>query len=395
MSCRAARELEVLILYDCIYPLSLGGVEHRNFELAKVLARRGHRITLAGFSPAPSTPAEGVRVLPIGPPGQLYTASGRRSTRESLRLAKGVARLPLGRYDVIETANIPYVHLLPLAARCRLLGKPLLVTWHEYWGTYWRHYQGPVKWLPYAAMEWLTAQLGTRATAVSRLTGGRLQARRLGAQEVEVVPNGIEIDTIRRSASQAQREGPPLVYAGRLVVEKRLDLLLRATQRLAGRVASSSRDGLILTVIGDGPDRARLSDLAAELGITDRVEFLGRLKNNQEVWRRLGEARIAVQPSSREGFGLFPLEAMATGLPVVYCESSESALNELVVDGLQGVAVPPDAEALSTCLERLLNDKPTWQKLSENARERAEGYGRDQVAERFEAILLELCSGTR
>ncbi|MFP5287584.1 MAG: glycosyltransferase family 4 protein, partial [Thermoanaerobaculia bacterium] len=107
--------MNVLLLYDCIYPRSVGGVEHRNHELARALAARGHRVTLAGFAEAPSEPAPGVEVLPVGPPGRLYTASGKRSTGEAARLARSVFRLDLRGFDVVETANIPYAHLPPLA----------------------------------------------------------------------------------------------------------------------------------------------------------------------------------------------------------------------------------------------------------------------------------------
>ncbi len=379
-------KLRILLVYDCLYPWSVGGVEHRNHELARALSARGHRVTLAGFADAPSEPFPGVDVLPLGPPGRLYTEAGKRSTGEAARLARAVLGIDLRRFDVVETANIPYAHLPPLALRCRLARRPLVVTWHEYWGRYWRHYLGP-KWPLYAAVERITAHLGTAAIAVSRLTAGRLE--RVRKTEVPVVPNGIPLAAIRHAANTADTadtamegygEGPPLVYAGRLLREKRIDLLLEA-------VAQLPRRDRLLAVYGDGPDRGRLEELAGRLGLGEAVAFHGYLPTNVDVWRKMGESRIAVQPSSREGFGLFPLEAMAAGLPVVYCESSESALSELVVDGVHGLQTAADPEALASGLRRLLADEDERRRMAEAARRHAEDFDWSAVAARMEEVF--------
>lgn len=371
--------MNILLLYDCIYPRSVGGVEHRNHELARALAARGHRVTLAGFAEARTEPSPGVEILPVGPPGRLYTPDGRRSTGEAVRFARSVLRLDLGRFDVIETANIPYAHLPPLALRCRRAGKPLVVTWYEYWGRYWREYWRQylgARWPVYAAIERMTAHLGSTAISSSRLTAERVAKVR--GEEVPVVRIGIPLETIRKAAAEGGGKGPPLVYAGRLTREKRIDLLLEAVARL---------EGAGLAICGDGPDRGRLEEIAARLGLKDRVVFHGHLPTNLDVWRRIGESRIAVQPSSREGYGMFPLEAMAAGLPVVYCESSESALSELVEDGVQGVRTAPDPDSLAAALSRLMRDEGERRRLADNARRHADGFDWGAIAEVTEAVF--------
>lgn len=376
------RSLSILLFYDCIYPESVGGVEHRNHELARALAERGHRVTLAGFAAAPSRPCEGVEILPVGPPGRLYSVDGKRSTTEAARLATAAARIDLRPFDVVEAANIPYAHLPVLASRCRLQRKPLVVTWHEYWGRYWREYLG-ARGSVYAGIERLTVPLGTLALAVSHLTASRVEARR--HEEVRVIPNGIPAGRIREAALGAEDSGPPLVYAGRLLREKRVDLLLEAVARLA-----RSRPGPLLSVIGDGPDRERLTGLVERLGLQTAVTFHGHLPTNADVWRVLGASRIAVQPSSREGFGLFPLEAMAAGLPVVYCESSESALGELVEPGVHGACTQPQPDALAMALERLLADPGEVRRLADEARRHAARFDWSVVATDMEKVFLSL-----
>jgi glycosyltransferase involved in cell wall biosynthesis len=375
--------LKILLVYETVYPDFIGGVESRNYELATALRLRGHEVTLAGFRKPGTRPSPGVRSL--GELAGLYNAAGQRSTRGAIRFALTVPGIDVRGFDVVETANMPYIHIFPLALKCALAGKPLLVTWYEYWGDYWQGYVGRLKAPFYKAIEWFTGQVGTAVNATSRLTQERLAGKRRGG-EVELVPCGIHVAEVQRAAAldgprlPAGDGVPPLIYAGRLLRAKRVDLLLRAVALIARR-----HPGALLTVFGDGPAKDELVRLADELGIGPQVDFRGHVETSEEVWRNLGKARIAVQPSEREGFGLFPLEAMAAGLPVVYCESPESALPELVRDGIEGICTPADPAPLAAALDRLLTDDEEWRRLQRNALERAAGYDWEEVARQVEA----------
>ncbi|HXO28394.1 MAG TPA: glycosyltransferase family 4 protein [Thermoanaerobaculia bacterium] len=393
--------MKLLIVYETVYPDFIGGVELRNYELAAALCRRGHEVTLAGFCSGLTSTVENLHILSLGELGGLYNRAGRRSTRQALRFAAVVRRLDLAPYDAVETPSVPYVHLLPLAWKCAAAGKPLLVTWYEHWGAYWRGYVGRLRAPAYRAVEWLSSQLGTAVTATSDLTRGRLAAarrRRRGAAAagstglVDLVPCGITVSRVRAAAGGRPGNGPPLIYAGRLLEHKRLDLLLRAVQLLALGESGTDAAGPLLTVFGEGPDRPRLEALAGELGIAGRVVFCGHVKSSEEVWRELGRARLAVQPSAREGFGLFPLEAMAAGLPVVYCGSPESAVGELVRDGVEGLAVAAEPRALAAALAALLAPagEAERRRLGRNAEARAAHYDWDEIAGSIEAICLGL-----
>lgn len=393
--------MKLLIVYETVYPDFIGGVELRNYELAAALCRRGHEVTLAGFCGGLTSTVENLHILSLGELGGIYNRAGRRSTRQALRFAAVVRSLDLTPYDAVETPSVPYVHLLPLAWKCAAAGKPLLVTWYEHWGAYWRGYVGRLRAPAYRAVEWLSSQLGTAVTATSDLTRGRLAAarwRRRGTAAtgstglVDLVPCGITVSRVRAAAGDRPGDGPPLIYAGRLLEHKRLDLLLRAVQVLALGESGEVAAGPLLTVFGEGPDRPRLEALAGELGIAGRVVFRGHVKSSEEVWRELGRARLAVQPSAREGFGLFPLEAMAAGLPVVYCGSPESAVGELVRDGVDGMAVAAEPRALAAALAALLAPagEAERRRLGRNAEARAAHYDWDEIAGSIEAICLGL-----
>ncbi len=375
-----AKPLNILLLYDCVYPESLGGVEHRNACLAKALAERGHRVTVAGWVRAPHETPPGVTVLPMALRTKLYDPSGKRGALTSLKFALATLKLDLRPFDVIETANIPYVHLLPLALRCAWGRKPLAVTWYEHFGPLWSAYKGPWSAPVFRAIEWLCAQIGHFLSASSPLTAERVRQSRLRGGAIPVIPCGVALDTIRRAAPRA---APPLIYAGRLMREKRLDLLLRALPFLP-----SPPDAPLLGIIGDGPDRQRLEALAVELNLTERVRFYGRVPTTDDVWSLMAGARIAVQPSGREGFGMFPLEAMALGLPVVYCESPDNAVGAIVRPGIEGLCVAPDPQALAAALDVLLRDKERWKDLSRNATLRAQRYDWSAIAEEIESFFI-------
>jgi glycosyltransferase involved in cell wall biosynthesis len=373
--------MKLLFVYDCLYPESVGGVEHRNRELGMALARRGHEVTLAGWTRGftPLAHGHGLRTLQMRLSGPIADGTGRRRPTAAIRFALAAAALPVQEYDVVETASIPYLHLFPLAARCKARGVPLVVTWYEFWGDYFGAKFGRARGLGFAAIERTAARLGTVCCAVSHLTAARLAGIR--QTDVPVLPAGIhfdQLDIIRRSTT---KEPGSLVYAGRLIEEKRVSLLLEA---LPGILAKAP--AVTLAIIGDGPDRPRLEALSRSLGVSNRVRFLGHLPDSGEVFRVVASATIAVQLSRREGFGMFPLEAMALGAPLVYCESSESALGELV-GSEAGVAVSPDPAAVGSAILRLLGDTGLREDASTHAVGRARGFDWDTVAARFENLV--------
>ena len=365
-------------------------MEHRNHQLALALAARGHQVDVTGWTAAARDLRPGARVLPLPSRGPVPTRVGRRRAADAARFARSIRHLPLRGYDVVETANIPFSHLLPLALRCARERLPLVVTWHEVWGRYWRDYLGWPLWPLAAATEALLAQLGDVVVAVSPLTAERLTRLRRRSAPL-LVPNGVPLAAVRAAAAD-QPPGPPLVYTGRLLADKRLDVLLRAVARLVAEPgpAGARWDPAgppLLAIVGEGPERAALEALAGDLGVTGAVDFRGHLASPEEVWAQLGAAKVAVQPSRREGFGLFPLEAMAAGLPVVYCSAVASAVQTVVRDGVEGIQVAPEPGPLAAALRYLLDDEVERRRLAAAAGRRAEEHDWDAVGQRLEDVL--------
>ena len=375
----------VLLVYDCVYPASLGGVEYRNHCLARALADRGHRVSLAGWGelPAGSLPP-GVTFVRLPCAVRLHDRDGKRGIVPTLRFAAAMLWLDLSAYDIVETANIPYLHLFPLAVRCRLARKPLVVSWYEFFGTYWRSYRGGLTAPLFRGIEWLVAQLGDRVNASCEQTRLKLAAaRRRKFPEPPLLPCGVWLADVQRVLERPPVAAPRLLYAGRLIPEKRLDLLLRAVALLP-----PPAEGVVqLGIVGDGTERQALESLSRELGLGQRVRFFGRLPAIEDMWHLLAHADLAVQPSRREGFGLFPLEALALGKPVIYCAAEENAIGDVVRHDREGLCTEPTPEALAAAIARLLDDPRERAEFSRRARERAAHYDWPAVAQLAERLF--------
>jgi glycosyltransferase involved in cell wall biosynthesis len=152
--------------------------------------------------------------------------------------------------------------------------------------------------------------------------------RAWGRNPPDVVPEGARI----------------MLSVSRLTQQKGIDVAVEALSFLP--------DDVLLVVLGEGPERELLEQLALEHDVASRVVLPGRVP---DVAAWLGRASVYVQPARWEGFGLAVLEAMVCGLPVV--ATNVSSLPELVADGETGLLVPPDdAAALAGAVERALAD---------------------------------------
>jgi glycosyltransferase involved in cell wall biosynthesis len=199
-----------------------------------------------------------------------------------------------------------------------------------------------------------------------------------------------ELDTLCPRLDRELSSPPRLVYAGRLSREKGVDVLLRALALFEARAAQVRP---ILSVAGDGPERAALEREAEHLLPPGRVVFMGQL-DREALSRCLRESDVCVQPSLTEGFSKAWLDAMAYGLPVI---ASEVGAARAVIGstGERGVLVPPgQPEALALALSHLLaptaNGAPSrdWPAL----RRRCHEYVRSRTLEAWAERAGLLCA---
>ncbi|MFV0260110.1 MAG: glycosyltransferase family 4 protein [Acidimicrobiales bacterium] len=189
---------------------------------------------------------------------------------------------------------------------------------------------------------------------------------------IHVVRCGIDLDAFTYRDPRPLPARPVIMLVGRLSAEKGVEVLLDALARLT----AAGRD-LELRIVGDGPDRPGLEKRVSELGLGDRVDFLGELPP-AEVSERLADADVFCLPSFAEGLPVAIMEAMARGVPVV--ATSIAGIPELVVDGVTGALSPAGSvDGLVVALQRLLTDDRTRLGLARRARDRVGAYHDEQV----------------
>ncbi len=182
-------------------------------------------------------------------------------------------------------------------------------------------------------------------------------------------------------------ETPVLVAVCRLVPQKAVDIAIEALVRIREKHSAAH-----LVVLGEGPMRAELIDLAAARGVADAVSLPGRV-GDVAWWLR--RAAVVVHPARWEGFGLALLEAMLCERAVV--ASNVSSIPEIVVDGETGLLVPPDDSArLAEAVVSLLDDPVRTRALGEAGFRRArEEFSVARMAERTAAVYEESLSSSR
>jgi glycosyltransferase involved in cell wall biosynthesis len=179
---------------------------------------------------------------------------------------------------------------------------------------------------------------------------------------VKVIPNGVDLEKYKPVTRSW--EPPRLLFVGRVVYQKGLDLLLKA---LAGLPVSSWQ----LEIIGDGPQLDRLKEQTARLNIEDKVNFPG-WQSREELPKTYQSCNLFVYPSRHEGMPNAVLEAMASGLPVL---ATRIAGNEELVSEETGLLVPTeDAEALGAALANLIPSASLRQQMGRAARKRVEAH---------------------
>lgn len=326
--------MRVCLIYDCLFPYTVGGAERWYRNLGERLALEGHEVaylTLRQWERGARAEVPGVEVLSVGPRMSLYAGPGRRRILPPLIFGAGVLWHLLRhgrRYDAVHTASFPYFSLLAAGLARRLHGYRLVVDWHELWSRgYWREYlgrlAGDVGWL----VQLLCVRVAQRAFCFSRLYAARLREEGF-AGEVTVLPGEWE-GALEPSAVRPAE--PVVVFAGRHIPEKRV-LAIPPAIALARQTLPQLR----AVILGDGPDRQAARALAEKLGLAGVVSLPGFV-STERVEQELARALCLLLPSRREGYGLVVLEASAHGTPSVVVSGSDNASVELVQDGVNGV----------------------------------------------------------
>jgi glycosyltransferase involved in cell wall biosynthesis len=347
--------MRVCIVYDCLFPYTVGGAERWYRNLAERLAAAGHDVTYLTLRQwdrhtRPDID-ERVRVVVAGPRMGLYTTGGRRRMLPPLVFGLGVLMHLLrygGRYDVVHSDSFPYFSLLAagLARPLRRFG--LVVDWFEVWsGHYWREYLGRVGGAIGSMVQKACARVPQRAFCFSQLHAARL--REEGLRGEITLLTGLYRGSLKAPAPV--RAKPLVVYAGRMIPEKRVPAGVAAVAAAAARIA-----GLEGIFFGDGPDRQAVLEAIRSAGAQAGMRAPG-FASAEDVESAMRQALCMLLPSRREGYGMVVVEAASMGTPSIVVAAEDNAATELIEEGVNGfVAAGPDADVIADAIVRV-NDQ--------------------------------------
>jgi len=351
--------MRICLVYDLLYPQTVGGAERWYRNVALRLAAEGHDVTyltMRQWDAAEAPDLPGVRVIAVAGRTHLYSG-GRRRILPPLTFGLGVLWHLIRhgrRYDVVHTASFPYFSLLAAALARPFAGYRIVVDWHELWTRgYWREYLGRLGgWLGWQVQR-LCLRVPQRAFCFSRLVEGRLVA--------EGVHGGVillEGQFEGEPAAAPLPAEPVVVFAGRHVPGKNPVAVVHAVAK-----ARETIPDLRGAIYGDGPDRPKVLAAIAEHRLEGVVVAPGFV-DEQVIDEALARALCLVLPSQREGYGLVVVEALSKGTPTILVRGEDNAATELIEEDVNGF-VAADASAVSLA-EAIAHVRDAGQALRES-----------------------------
>jgi glycosyltransferase involved in cell wall biosynthesis len=310
------------------------------------------------------------RIMPA-----FYVAAGMMS---AWRLARR------NRYDIVHV-HWPMPHALFGWAAQRASGARVVATF----------YSVEVRWISRAMpalkafLRW-TIRFPDRVVAISRATAEEIQS--VVRVPVDVIPYTVALPP---SPATNPADGRfRILFVGRLVERKGVDVLLRALAQLRDLPQVEA------VIVGDGPERQRLEALSRELGIDGQVKFTGRVPDD-ELRRQYAAASAFVLPAivdvrgDTEGLGVVLLEAMNSRIPVI--ASNAGGIVDIVEHERSGLLVPAgDAAALASAMRRLATDRTFARSLGEAGHRRLnEHFTWDSIVSRWTSIYTNVLASRR
>ena len=244
---------------------------------------------------------------------------------------------------------------------------------------------GYYRWLYLLLKPVIRAIWGNASMLVACSDGLRELAQETDANvNINVIPDGLDLARFEPAQREAHPETVRILTIGRLIPRKGFQFLIRALPHILAKTEANFE----IEIVGDGPYRDELLQLAESLGVASHLHFAGSVPYAElpEKYRR---ADIFILPSLAEGMPLVVLEAMGTGLPIV--ASRVQGIDELVAAGVNGeVFDPGDVDGLARCLVKLINAGEQRIAMGKASIERVKPYDWKHIADAYLALYAKI-----
>ena len=294
--------------------------------------------------------------------------------------------------DLIHVQT-PFVAHYAGVKAARLLGRPVVATYHTLFEEYLQHYAPflPAGWLKRQARAFSRRQCNALDTVIVPSTAMQQRLAAYGVTApLQVLPTGIPLRQFAGGCGPAfrYRHGilstrPVALFVGRVAHEKNIGFLLEALAH-----ARQARPDLLFVVAGEGPAMADLKAQVRALGLRDSVQFIGYLDRRSELPDCYAAADVFVFASRTETQGLVLLEAMAAGLPVIAL--SEMGTTDILAPGRGAISPAADPKIFGAALADFLNRPSAWRHLRQEAPTYAAEWSDRAMAARLAGLYRQL-----
>ena len=362
--------MRIAILVSGFPPKWLAGTEIATYNIAKYLARSGHEVHV-------------ITSLDEGLPKESME-KGFYVHRIFLRKIRfiGIMSFWIKIFWHLKKIKPDIVHVqsigigIPAFLSKKILKKPYIV-----WG------RGSDIYLPDKFTKSISKLVLKNADAVIALTEDmKREIKKIYGRDIFVIPNGIDLNKFNNLSKETLRkrleikeDEKIITFVGTLRIVKGVKYLIKAMKIIKQKSPDTK-----MMLVGDGEEREELESLVEELGLKERVKFIGRVQN-EEIPQYMVASDVFVLPSLSEGFPVTVLEAMASGVPMI--ATNVGGLPEIIKDGENGFLVEPkNPEEIAEKVLLLLEDDKLRERISRNNKKKAKGYSWDSAVEKLEEV---------
>ena len=371
--------MRIALCTETVFPIY--GVERRVYEMARRLPNYGIEPTIiTSLGEKYDTSLDLLKAS-----DHTISMAPKRNLGNCVKYSLNTFRLLSRKYDIIDANG--HMALLPCFAGAKKSGRPIVATIHDIYGNDWKSmYKSRASFAGKYIERLLCMMPYDRLIALNKTAKKRLIGMGVPRERLEVIYSGIDTKKIDKiKAEKKNRNG--VVYVGRLAPQKNLDILIRAFSRLKHNAS--------LSIIGDGSELENLKYLAKSLGVD--IEFTGNLRND-DVIKKMKEASILSLTSSRENFGIVPLEAMRCKTAVISTKTEGPI--DYIENGKNGLLVDIGSiQQISDKIDMLLSDKRMLSRVQKNGFETSERFDWENIirsiADMYYKILDESGKFTR
>ncbi|MCG3218570.1 MAG: glycosyltransferase family 4 protein [Candidatus Heimdallarchaeota archaeon] len=281
-------------------------------------------------------------------------------------------------YDVLDMNIFP--HVIPWIVNKKLKSTKSYITVHEVWGNYWEKYPAYISLLgKRMEKQVLEGRSGLIFVSEWMQERSRQIIPRMNPNS-EVIPNGVDTSFFY---PREEKEEEKILYVGRLIPYKRVELLLETMKWL-----TKKRPGITLKIIGEGPSREKIKQIIKELGLKEKVELEHNI-TDEKLREEYQKAKILVQPSEREGQSIVALEAMASGTPVISVESKWSALEKIIKGKRIGEVAKAKRKELGIKIDQLIEDEEKYRTYQKKGIKHAKEHDWKKITQKIEQKFKE------